>query len=138
MGFGIIHAGNPNASILSTVLIMIITFKLVYAYLKTGQLWMPIGLHFGWNFFQASVLGFASSGHLSPSLIAQTPVGPDWLSGGAFGAENSILIAPITLASLYLMHLYVRRSRKLKNLEFMEFDITDSQFQMGSASSNPQ
>ena len=128
LGFGLIHAGNPNATVLSTVLIMIITLKLVYAYLKSGQLWLPIGLHLGWNFFQASVFGFASSGHASPSLIAQTPVGPDYLSGGAFGAENSILVVPITLASLLVMHLWIKHSRKLPHLKLQDFVITDATF----------
>lgn len=125
LGFGLIHAGNPNATVLSTVLIMIITFKLVFAYLKSGNLWLPIGLHWGWNFFQASIFGFASSGHLSPSLIAQTPIGPDWLSGGEFGAENSVFIVPITLGSFYLMHLWVKYSRNLTDYRLTDFLVKE-------------
>lgn len=132
LGFGLIHAGNPNATVLSTILIMVITFKLVFAYLKSGQLWLPIGLHLGWNFFQASIFGFASSGHMSPSLIAQTPVAPDWLSGGVFGAENSILIIPFTLASFYLMHVWIKHSRKLKNYKMSDFLITNDSFKEGN------
>lgn len=128
LGFGLIHAGNPNATVLSTILIMIITLQLVYAYLKSGQLWLPIGLHLGWNFFQASVFGFASSGHMSPSLIAQTPIASDWLSGGSFGAENSIFIVPFTLGSFYLMHLWIKRSRALKNHTIADFLVTDDSF----------
>lgn len=128
LGFGLIHAGNPNATVLSTILIMIITLKLVYAYLKSGQLWLPIGLHLGWNFFQASVFGFASSGHMSPSMIAQTPVASDWLSGGAFGAENSIFIVPFTLVSFYVMHVWVKQSRGLKNYKIADFLVTDDTF----------
>ena len=67
--FGFGHALNPEASILSSVLIAIITPQLIYAYLKTGQLWLPMGLHLGWNFFQASIFGFAASGQKSPSMI---------------------------------------------------------------------
>lgn len=109
--FGLVHAGNPDATILSTLMIVIITPQLIYAYLKTGQLWLPIGLHLGWNFFQASIFGFASSGQASPTLITQNPIGPDWLSGGAFGAEGSILVIPFTIASFYLIHWWVQRSR---------------------------
>lgn len=112
MAFGLVHAGNPNATVLSTVIIMIITLQLVYAYLKTKQLWLPIGLHLGWNFFQASVFGYASSGHESPTLITQNPIGPDWLSGGAFGAEGSIILIPLLLGSLVLINLSVRWTRK--------------------------
>lgn len=110
--FALIHGSNPNATILSTIIIMIITLQLVYAYIKTQQLWMPMGLHLGWNFFQASVFGYASSGHESPTLISQHAVGPEWLSGGAFGAEGSILLIPLLLASLVLINLSVRWTRK--------------------------
>jgi membrane protease YdiL (CAAX protease family) len=110
--FGLLHGMNPGATVLSTLLIAIITPQLVYAYLKTGQLWLPMGLHLGWNFFQASVFGFAASGQTSPTMIAQSPVGPDWLSGGTFGAEGSILIVPVTLASMVAIHYWVRATRQ--------------------------
>lgn len=109
--FGLTHGMNPDATVLGSVLIALITPQLIYAYLKTGQLWLPMGLHLGWNFFQASIFGFASSGQESPSLIAQTPLGPNWLSGGEFGAEGSVLILPVTILSYLLIHYWVRASR---------------------------
>ncbi len=109
--FGFGHGINPNATILSSVLIVLITPQLIYAYLKTGELWLPMGLHLGWNFFQASVFGFAASGQASPSMIAQSPIGPEWLSGGSFGAEGSILIIPFTAMSYLLVHYWVRATR---------------------------
>lgn len=109
--FGFGHAFNPSATLLSSILIVAITPQLIYAYVKTGQLWLPIGLHLGWNFFQASVFGFAASGQASPSLISQSPSGPAWLSGGEFGAEGSILIIPFTLLSFVAIHYWVRLSR---------------------------
>ena len=110
--FGITHGINPDATVLGSLLIALLTPQLIYAYLKTGQLWLPIGLHLGWNFFQASVFGFASSGQVSPSLISQSPVGPDWLSGGEFGAEGSVLIIPVTILSYFLIHYWVRATRQ--------------------------
>ena len=116
--FGFGHALNPDATLLSSVLIAVITPQLIYAYLKTGQLWLPIGLHLGWNFFQSCVFGFAASGQDSASLIEQSPVGPEWLSGGAFGAEGSILIIPITALSCVLIHYWVRVTRKTNQAIF--------------------
>jgi membrane protease YdiL (CAAX protease family) len=110
--FGFVHGMNPHATFLSSTLIVVIALQLIYAYLKTGQLWLPMGLHLGWNFFQASVFGFASSGQTSPSLIAQAAVGPDWLSGGEFGAEGSVLILPFTALSIPLIHYWVRATRQ--------------------------
>ncbi|WP_296701732.1 type II CAAX endopeptidase family protein [Algoriphagus sp.] len=130
--FGLIHAANPDATILSTLLIMIITIQLVYAYLKTGQLWMPIGLHLGWNFFQASIFGFASSGHSSPSMITQSPIGPDWLSGGEFGAENSVFIVPFTLVSLWAINYWVGKTRIPNRNSFLKFMVTKEGFDVGN------
>ena len=109
--FGLAHATNQDATVLSTIQIILIALQLIYAYFKTGQLWLPIGLHLGWNFFQASIFGFASSGHRSPAMIMHQAVGPDWLSGGAFGAEGSILIIPYLIASFYLIHWWASHTR---------------------------
>jgi membrane protease YdiL (CAAX protease family) len=110
--FGAIHAGNPGATTLSTFLLVITTPQLIYAYVKTGQLWLPMGIHLGWNFFQSSVFGYAASGMDSPTMISQVPVAADWLSGGEFGAEGSILVIPFTILSLFLIHFWVRATRK--------------------------
>lgn len=129
--FALIHLGNPGATVLSTALIMIVTLQLVYAYLKSGQLWLPIGLHLGWNFFQASIFGFSSSGHSSPTMITQSPIGPDWLSGGNFGAENSILIIPFTLGSLFLIHWWIGKTRASKGNNFFGFLINKQTIEFG-------
>lgn len=110
--FGLTHILNPDGTIMGSILIALITPQLIYAYVKTGQLWLPIGLHLGWNFFQASIFGFAASGQVSPSMISQSPVGPEWLSGGKFGAEGSILIIPVTILSYFLIHYWVRATRQ--------------------------
>ncbi len=110
--FGLIHITNPDGTVMGGILIALITPQLIYAYLKTGQLWLPMGLHLGWNFFQASIFGFAASGQDSPSMISQSPVGPEWLSGGVFGAEGSVLIIPVTILSYFLVHYWVRATRQ--------------------------
>jgi len=122
--FGFLHAVNPDATFLSSLLIALITPQLIYAYLKTGQLWLPMGLHLGWNFFQASVFGFAASGQESPSLISQAPIGPEWLSGGAFGAESSVLIIPFTILSCFLIHYWVQATRFPGQEFFVAHDAT--------------
>ncbi len=120
--FGFLHYSNPNATLLSSFLIAILTPILIYGYLKTGQLWLPMGFHLGWNFFQSSIFGFATSGMTAPSLISQTPVGPDWLSGGAFGVEGSIVQIPLLILSLYAIHWWVGKTRA-PGQKLMEFKI---------------
>jgi hypothetical protein len=67
-------------------------------------------MHIGWNFFQASVFGYAASGHAEEAtLLRHEPAAADWLSGGAFGPEASVLTIPVVLAALGAMWLWVRR-----------------------------
>lgn len=120
LAFGLIHILNPDGTVMGGILIVLITPQLIYAYLKTGQLWLAMGLHLGWNFFQASIFGFPSSGNVSASMISQSPVGPEWLSGGKFGAEGSLLIIPVTILSYFVIHFWVRFTR-YPGQRFFEF-----------------
>lgn len=74
------------------------------AYLRTRQLALPIGLHFGWNWAQGSLLGFDVSGleqagWLLPELLGK----PQWLTGGAFGPEASIFAVLVDATAVMLM-----------------------------------
>jgi hypothetical protein len=70
-------------------------------FLKSGQLWLPTGLHAAWNFMQGVVFGFPTSGIRTYSLTTTTTSGPDWLSGGAFGFEGSILAILLVIAAIW-------------------------------------
>ena len=74
------------------------------AWLRTRSLALPIGLHFGWNFVQGQVLGFAVSGYsqagwFRPLLQHQ----PEWLSGGAVGPEASVCAVVVDLLTIVLL-----------------------------------
>ena len=68
------------------------------AYKWSGTLWLPIGIHWSWNFFQGPIFGFAVSGNETPSLVKSVIDGPAWLTGGAFGAEASVPAFVVGLA----------------------------------------
>jgi hypothetical protein len=73
---------------------------LAVAYLRTRSLWLPFGLHWSWNWAQASLLGLPVSGisRLAPApLLNAMNLGPDWLTGGAYGIEGG---AACTIALL--------------------------------------
>ena len=107
--YGLVHITNPNAGLLSTAIIVLFGYLRIYGYLATGQLWLSMGMHIGWNFFQGPVFGYAASGQETASLISQTPAGPAWLSGGAFGPEGSILIIPVIGLALLVMRWWSKR-----------------------------
>jgi membrane protease YdiL (CAAX protease family) len=108
--FSLLHLGNPNVSWMAIVGLLAAGFFLAYAYLRTKSLWLPIGIHLGWNFFEGTVFGFPVSGMNSFSLIRQQSGGPDLLLGGMFGPEAGLIILPVLLLGAWLIRLYTKRN----------------------------
>jgi membrane protease YdiL (CAAX protease family) len=109
--YGLVHSMNPNAGLLSTAIIVVFGYLRIYGYLSTGQLWLSIGMHTGWNFFQATVFGYAASGHAEEkTLFTHDMLAADWLSGGDFGPEGSVLTIPVVLGALLVMRAWSARS----------------------------
>ncbi|WP_327581498.1 CPBP family intramembrane metalloprotease [Nonomuraea sp. NBC_00507] len=90
--FGLVHLSNPNASLWGAICIAISAGgMLAAAYAATRTLWLPIGLHFGWNFAAAGIFGTEVSGNGTPQgLLDGVTSGPALLTGGAFGPEGSL------------------------------------------------
>jgi uncharacterized protein len=108
--FGALHAGNPNASLQSVLLLVLAGLFLGLPYFLSGEMAIPIGLHFGWNFFQGSVFGFSVSGTgFGGSFIAIEQGGPAWFSGGAFGPEGGVAGVLAIVAGALLICLWLRR-----------------------------
>jgi len=92
VAFAIAHLKNPNASAgLPFINTAVAGVWLAVAYLRTRSLWFPLGLHWSWNWIQASLLGIPVSGidRIAPApLLHAMNAGPDWLTGGAYGIEG--------------------------------------------------
>jgi len=103
--FGLVHGGNVNATAFSTFAIAIEAgILLVAVYMLTRRLWMAIGVHFAWNWVQGPFFGIPVSGHDINGLFETTVNGPEILTGGAFGAEASIVALIIcTLVGLIFL-----------------------------------
>ncbi|MFD5139615.1 CPBP family intramembrane glutamic endopeptidase [Streptomyces sp. NPDC058378] len=119
--FGASHLLNPDASLWGAIAIAIEAGgMLAAAYAATRNLWVPIGLHFGWNFAAAGIFSTEVSGNDTPQGLLDTATsGPTWVTGGAFGPEGSVYTVLfgvlITLGFLWLAHrrgnLVPRRNR---------------------------
>ncbi|RPI94775.1 MAG: CPBP family intramembrane metalloprotease [Chloroflexi bacterium] len=114
--FGLLHLGNPNVSGANAVAISAGIFfagvYLAYAYIRTKQLWLAIGLHIGWNFFQGIVFGFPVSGTDAYALTRIKVHGPELWTGGAFGPESGLIVLPSLILGGFLIYLYTRRRGK--------------------------
>ncbi|KGI78538.1 CPBP family intramembrane glutamic endopeptidase [Oleiagrimonas soli] len=112
LAFGAIHLGNPNATLWSGTAIAIeagVLFGLVYH--VTRSLWFCMGLHAAWNLMEGPVLGTSVSGLPAQGWVHAQMSGPDWLSGGSFGPEASLVtpLCSLALAGVFLF-IALRRS----------------------------
>lgn len=86
--FGLGHLFNDGATLVSAFGNALGGVIYGIAYLRGRSLWLPVGLHQGWNFFQGPVLGFGISGDSSHAAwVRLADLGPAWLTGGVFGPE---------------------------------------------------
>ena len=108
--FGLLHTANPNASLISFLNISLAGIFLSTGYLLTGQLAIPIGLHFGWNFFQGNVFGFPVSGgdYRIATFIKVIQEGPALWTGGSFGPEGGLLGTIFSLLGILCILVWVR------------------------------
>ncbi len=109
--FGAAHIFNPGATLWSSLAIAIeagVVLALLYHF--TRSLWPCIGLHAAWNVMQGTVFGIPVSGTAAHGRLISNRTGPDWLSGGVFGAEASVVALLIcSIASAILLGIALHR-----------------------------
>jgi membrane protease YdiL (CAAX protease family) len=109
--FGAAHIANPGATLWSSAAIAIEAGLLLgMIYHVTRSLSLCMGLHAAWNFAQGTIYGIPVSGTPANGWLVSTRSGPDWLSGGVFGAEASVIALSVSLlCSLALLAVALRR-----------------------------
>lgn len=89
--FSLLHAQNPNVTLLALTNIFLAGILLSFAYLKTRSLWFATAVHLGWNWGMSSLFDFPVSGLLFDTpLYTGLSTGEEWWTGGAFGPEAGI------------------------------------------------
>jgi hypothetical protein len=93
--FGLPHLLVTGAAethwLLFTFLLALPGVMLGWAYLRSGNLWLPIGIHFAWNLFQGDILNLTGdpSGTTLFGLITEQH-GPAWFVGTSYGIEVGV------------------------------------------------
>ena len=105
--FGAVHAGNPNAGVISTINTVLAGIWFGIAFLKTRDLWFVWGLHLMWNFAQGSIFGSEVSGMhdiVTSPLLKEVDAGPLWLTGESYGIEGGIACTVALILSGLAIH----------------------------------
>lgn len=110
--FGVLHAGNPNATALSTAAIALGGVMFALGYVLTGDLAIPVGLHVSWNLFQGPVFGYPVSGlDIGVAVLVTARRGPTVATGGPFGPEAGLTGIGAMVLGILAVVAYVRRRR---------------------------
>ncbi|GAB2858069.1 type II CAAX endopeptidase family protein [Actinoallomurus bryophytorum] len=112
--FGALHLVNPDATVWGALGIAIEGGLMAgAAYAATRTLWLPIGLHLGWNFAEGGIFGVTVSGsHGTVGLLKGTLSGSAVLTGGNFGPEASLVAILICgIPTVVFLRLAARRGR---------------------------
>jgi len=108
--FGLVHSANVGATPVSTAAIALEAGALLgVAYSASRSLWLPIGLHFGWNFTEGGIFGTAVSGGQSRGLLDSVLSGPNLMTGGSFGPEASLIAVAVSLTATVTIGLWAMR-----------------------------
>ncbi len=112
--FGLTHLVNPQATLEGALFIAVEAGILLgAAVMLTRRLWLSIGFHMAWNYTQQAIFsGIVSGNDAAQGLIRSTIKGPDYLTGGNFGVESSVL-ALLLCTSTGIVMLGMARRRGL-------------------------
>ena len=112
--FAFVHGGNPGES--KAGLLVIVAFGLLQCFFlrRTGNLWLAVGFHAGYDWATTFFYGVSDSG-IPPyhNLLNSELNGPNWLTGGSAGPEASAL-CPIVLAIVAIVFSRVYRENRYR------------------------
>ena len=103
--FGLMHLTNPNVNYIAVINIILVGLFYGLYVIKTNDLWAVCGMHSAWNFAQGNIFGFEVSGlDISVgTLIDLNLVENDFITGGVFGPEASIVATFVLLLSIIIL-----------------------------------
>jgi membrane protease YdiL (CAAX protease family) len=128
--FATVHLQNPNVvkgfTFINTALAGV---WLAVAYLRTRSLWLPLGVHWAWNWALGSVFGLPVSGitNLAPNpLFHGTDFGPAWLTGGSYGIEGGVACTiALIISTIFIWRMrFVSATPEMTKLTSNENPVT--------------
>ena len=105
--FSLMHSLNPSMSIISYLNLFLFALLAAYMFLKSNNLWLSIGYHIMWNYFEGNIFGFQVSGLSTESLFKLNAPVNNIITGGGFGPEGGLIVTFILIVGfIYVWQLY--------------------------------
>lgn len=109
--FALLHLNAPGATFISVCATVAQAGLLLSAsYVFSRSLWLPISLHFAWDFAEPGIFGGINPGiHLEQNLFSSSITGPAFLTGGQSGPQNSIQALLLCLLTGFLFLWFAKK-----------------------------
>jgi len=115
--FALLHLTTPYFNLISFVNILIVGILFSFMVLQTGNLWMSIGYHITWNYFQGSIFGFPVSGQNFMGVYSIQIRNRNLLTGGLYGPEGGVLTTAVLLMGFVVVWLYTMGRARERRLD---------------------
>ena len=113
--FGLLHIFNSGFTMFSLFNLILFGILETFYIIKTDNLWGAAGIHGAWNFAQGNLFGVLVSGSTAGSSLLRfiSGNGPEWLTGGSFGAEGSAACTLVMLVTILILAYQLKKSDNL-------------------------
>jgi hypothetical protein len=113
--FALFHLFSFNLTYIAIINLFLSGMLLGSTYIFTQNIWFPVSLHLFWNFIQGPVFGYAVSGQKLPSIFELTPSGKNYLHGGEFGFEGSLICTILVLITILCIIAYYSKISRCRD-----------------------
>jgi membrane protease YdiL (CAAX protease family) len=111
--FGRVHMGNSGETHIGIIDVCLFAIFAAVTLRLTGNLWLAVGAHAGWDWGESFFYGVNDSGTTAPGHLFNSHVqGPDWLSGGSVGPEGSVLSSAFLILMTIAFFVIYRKRRE--------------------------
>lgn len=116
--FALTHGAlNDNVSWLAVLNLFLGGLLLAYIFIRTGSIWMCVGFHITWNYFQGYILGIAVSGRTLDNALYTVTISEKQIAGGAFGLEGGLINTGVLICAFIFVWLYTKKTAPLPELD---------------------
>lgn len=111
--FALMHSMNEGINMMAYINLFLFGILMGYICVKTKNLWMCIGYHITWNYFEGAVFGFLVSGTNTDSIYKIRMISPNIINGGDFGPEGGIIVTIVLVTSLFISYRFLSCRKKV-------------------------
>jgi membrane protease YdiL (CAAX protease family) len=107
------HIFNTNSDLFSFSVDLIWGFTMAMMFIYTKRIWLPYFFHIGWNFAQPFYGSNLTGQNDFGTMIQSKFTGPELLTGGEFGIENSIFTPSFLLVIGIVLYYLAKKEGKI-------------------------